>query len=75
MPTYQYKCEECGYEFERFQQITSSPHKLCPSCNKKSLVRLIGSGSGIIFKGVGWPGQDIARKRKLMGENNGNEKN
>jgi len=54
MPTYEYRCEECGYEFEQFQSITSQPLRKCPKCGKRELKRLIGVGSGIIFKGSGF---------------------
>ncbi len=54
MPTYEYRCENCGYEFEKFQSITSPSLRKCPSCKKASLKRLIGSGSGVIFKGNGF---------------------
>jgi len=54
MPTYQYLCESCGYEFERFQNITARPLRRCPKCDKARLKRLIGSGAGIIFKGSGF---------------------
>ena len=27
MPTYEYKCEDCGYLFERFQIMQESPDK------------------------------------------------
>ena len=54
MPTYDYVCEACGYEFEHFQSMTSSILKKCPECGKMKLRRLIGSGAGIIFKGSGF---------------------
>lgn len=54
MPTYEYKCEDCGYEFEKFQTITSRPLHKCPACKKQNLRRLIGSGAGVIFKGNGF---------------------
>lgn len=53
MPTYEYKCTRCGYVFERFQSIKEPPYTKCPECN--GLVkRLIGAGSGILFKGSGF---------------------
>jgi len=54
MPTYEYKCESCGYEFERFQSITAKPIRRCPKCHKTSVRRLIGIGAGVIFKGPGF---------------------
>src|SRR5438045_9778663 len=54
MPTYEYKCEACGYGFERFQPITSDPIKRCPECGKAKVKRLIGTGAGMIFKGSGF---------------------
>ena len=54
MPTYEYICENCGFEFEKFQTITSKPLRICPECGKKKLKRLIGTGAGIIFKGSGF---------------------
>jgi putative FmdB family regulatory protein len=54
MPTYEYKCDACGYAFERFQPITSDPIKRCPECKKAKVRRLIGTGAGMIFKGSGF---------------------
>ena len=54
MPTYDYVCDACGHEFEEFQYIKEEPLKKCPRCKKMKLRRLIGAGSGIIFKGSGF---------------------
>ena len=54
MPTYEYECGNCGYKFERFQGITAGALRKCPQCGKPTLKRLIGSGSGVIFKGSGF---------------------
>lgn len=53
MPTYEYECRECSYTFEAFQSINDAPIKTCPLCGGK-VKRLIGGGSGIIFKGSGF---------------------
>jgi putative FmdB family regulatory protein len=54
MPTYEYKCDNCEYEFEHFQSIKARPLRKCPKCGKSALNRLIGTGAGIIFKGSGF---------------------
>jgi len=54
MPTYDYRCEECGHAFERFQSITERPVRKCPVCGKRAVRRLIGNGAGVIFKGSGF---------------------
>src|SRR5947207_998534 len=51
MPTYEYKCDACGNEFERFQSITAAPIK---KCRKKKVRRLLSGGAGLIFKGSGF---------------------
>jgi putative FmdB family regulatory protein len=53
MPTYEYKCLDCGHKFDRFQSIKDEPVKDCEKCGK-TVKRLIGSGGGIIFKGNGF---------------------
>ena len=54
MPTYEYECKACKYAFEQFQSMKDDPLKKCPECGKNKLVRLIGTGAGIIFKGSGF---------------------
>lgn len=61
MPTYQYECESCGFSFEKVQSISESKLKICPQCQKDALCRLIGSGSGFIFKGAGFYETDYKR--------------
>ncbi|MBN1851077.1 MAG: zinc ribbon domain-containing protein [Pirellulales bacterium] len=54
MPTYDYKCDGCGHEFELFQSITELPKQKCPECGKMKLRRLFGTGAAIVFKGSGF---------------------
>jgi len=54
MPTYDYRCQSCGHEFEKFQSITAPAVRKCPRCGKMKVKRLIGSGAGVIFKGNGF---------------------
>lgn len=53
MPTYEYKCNDCGLRFEEFQSISAKPLTTCPGCGGK-VQRLIGAGNGILFKGSGF---------------------
>ncbi|HEY1686001.1 MAG TPA: zinc ribbon domain-containing protein [Tepidisphaeraceae bacterium] len=54
MPTYEYKCQACGHEFEKFQSITAGPIRKCPKCGKNKVKRLLSAGAGLIFKGSGF---------------------
>lgn len=62
MPTYDYQCSECGYSFERFQPITARAIRKCPSCGKRKVRRLLGSGAGVIFRGSGFYQTDYRSK-------------
>jgi putative FmdB family regulatory protein len=54
MPTYDYRCDDCGHTLEAFESITAKPMKKCPECGKLKLKRLLGTGVGLIFKGSGF---------------------
>jgi len=53
MPTYEYRCKTCGYEFEEFQSIVDSPLVKCPKCSGL-IERLISGGGGLLFHGSGF---------------------
>ncbi len=74
MPTYQYLCEGCGHEFERFQSITAGTLRKCPACSKMRLNRLIGAGGAIIFKGSGFYQTDYRSESYKAGEKNAKPK-
>ncbi len=61
MPTYDYECSKCKKRFEVFQKMSDKPVKECPECGAKAH-RLIGTGSGIIFKGSGFYETDYKKK-------------
>ena len=52
MPTYGYRCEQCGQEFDVWQRMSDEPKADCPKCG--------GSGkrlffpAGFVFKGGGF---------------------
>ncbi len=68
MPTYEYLCQNCGYQFEQFQSITARPLRACPKCGRKRLKRLIGAGTGILFKGSGFYQTDYRTESYKAGE-------
>ena len=62
MPTYEYECQACGHAFEELQGMTDAKLTKCPKCHKAKLARLIGGGSGMIFKGTGFYETDYKKK-------------
>jgi putative FmdB family regulatory protein len=61
MPTYEYHCEKCGQNFDKFQSMNDLPLRECSKelCRQKKwghgkVKRLLGTGAGLIFKGSGF---------------------
>jgi putative FmdB family regulatory protein len=54
MPTYEYHCGACGARVDIFHSMSEAPRKKCPECGKSKLVRQIGAGAGILFRGSGF---------------------
>ena len=61
MPTYEYQCKACKRHHEAFQPITAKPLSKCPKCGG-TLRRLLGRGSGFLFKGSGFYVNDYRSK-------------
>ncbi len=53
MPTYEYRCPECGNEFEKFGRMSDPPVQECPRCHAEAQRRISG-GAGLLFKGSGF---------------------
>jgi putative FmdB family regulatory protein len=53
MPTYHYKCSNCGSEIEIFQKITDDKLTHCDACHQDSLERII-MATNFVLKGGGW---------------------
>jgi putative FmdB family regulatory protein len=60
MPIYEYRCESCDHEFERFQQRNDDDPEACPDCGEGGVKRLI-SDTSFQLKGSGWYETDYAR--------------
>ena len=52
MPTYQYRCTECGHAFEQVQSFSDDALTVCPECGGR-LRKLFGA-VGVTFKGSGF---------------------
>ncbi|MFK7897611.1 MAG: FmdB family zinc ribbon protein [Myxococcota bacterium] len=66
MPTYDYQCEKCGFEFEREQRITEDPIKTCPECKGRKVKKLL-SAPNFILKGGGWYADGYGSTAKKSG--------
>ena len=53
MPTYLYRCEGCGEEFERWQSITADPLRTHDDGCGAALVKVM-TPAGIVLKGSGF---------------------
>lgn len=52
MPTYDYRCADCGHEFEAHQSFSDDALTECPECGGSVKKRF--SAVGISFKGSGF---------------------
>src|SRR6185436_13340330 len=52
MPTYEYRCKDCGHEFEAVQSFTDDAISVCPTCG--GTVKKRFGNVGISFKGSGF---------------------
>jgi putative FmdB family regulatory protein len=73
MPIYEYRCQDCDYEFERMQKFSDPPLEDCPSCNGE--VQKLISRSTFHLKGDGWYVTDYARKSGANSSNGTNGSN
>lgn len=60
MPTYAYKCKDCGHTFEVQQSFSDKPVESCQECGG-SVKKLFGN-LGVTFKGSGFYRTDSASK-------------
>ena len=53
MPIYEYRCPDCGHQFDKLQKISDDPVTECPSCGQNQVKKLI-SRTSFALKGGGW---------------------
>jgi putative FmdB family regulatory protein len=66
MPLHEYKCTQCGHEFEALQNTKDKPLETCPQCGGP--LRKLVSSPAIQFKGNGWYITDYAKKSRPPAE-------
>ncbi len=69
MPIYEYRCSECGNQFELMQKFSDPPAENCPSCSG-SVHKLI-SRSAFHLKGSGWYVTDYGKNGNANGKGTG----
>ena len=69
MPIYEYKCQQCGAQFEKRQNVSDEPLSTCEKCHGQ--LEKQWSLSGFQFKGAGWYVTDYAAKKSDKGEKSG----
>jgi putative FmdB family regulatory protein len=65
MPTYLYRCSECGHSFDFFQKFADDPLTECPECGGP--IHRVPQPVGIVFKGSGWYVNDSRDAKKSTG--------
>jgi putative FmdB family regulatory protein len=70
MPTYEFRCVDCGNRVEVFQRIGDEPLTVCEICG--GTMRKVFHPAGIVFKGSGFYATDSrARSTKSDGKSDG----
>ena len=52
MPTYAYRCADCGHAFDIYQQFSDEALSVCPECEGK--LRKVFGSLGVTFSGSGF---------------------
>ena len=68
MPTYQYRCTECGHDLEAVQKFSDAALTECPNCGGR--LRKVFNAVGVVFKGSGFYRND-SRKPDTNGDSAG----
>ena len=84
MPTYEYRCTDCGQTFERYQSLSDDPISVCPlpaegtalngsapECGGE--VRKVFSNVGISFKGSGFYRNDSRSEGRSTSKASGSD--
>jgi putative FmdB family regulatory protein len=67
VPTYGYRCSNCGHHFEIRQKVSDEPLQVCPKCQGKLTKQVYPAG--VIFKGSGFYSTDYKASGKSSSSN------
>jgi putative FmdB family regulatory protein len=65
VPLYEYRCKQCGHQFEKIQTFSAADQTECPEC-KGELERLISAPS-VRFSGSGFYSTDYGSRASRSG--------
>ena len=65
MPRYDYRCGQCGHDFELRQSFSSEPVANCPNC--EGVAKRLIHAPPVFFKGSGWYVNDYGKGRGKQG--------
>lgn len=66
MPTYEYRCSNCGHQLEAVQSFSDEALTECPECGRPDLRKVFGN-VGVVFKGSGFYRNDSRNDRSAKG--------
>jgi putative FmdB family regulatory protein len=69
VPIYEYRCNDCGHQFEVAQRMSDDPLTECEVCGGQ--VAKVLFAPAIHFKGTGFHNTDYATKRRGAGDDSG----
>jgi putative FmdB family regulatory protein len=71
LPTYSYKCTECGTAFDIQQAFTDDSLTVCPNCSGK--LRKVFTAIGVTFNGSGFYRNDSRSTQKSSESSSGSK--
>jgi len=73
LPTYEYRCQDCGEPLEVVQSFTDDALTECPAC--QGLLKKVFSSPAIAFKGEGFYKNDSRKSAAKSGSSTSDAKN
>ncbi|MDX6554395.1 MAG: hypothetical protein QOD86_590 [Miltoncostaeaceae bacterium] len=71
MPIYEYRCSDCGHQFEVSQRMTDDALTECPVCQGQ--VQKMLFAPAIHFKGTGFHNTDYGTRKRPVGGDGGGD--